>query len=133
MTVFFFHRARAGTVIGLCANLTCVLAILLQPYMPETSRILKLQLNAPDSVFAIQSQLPFIKKLLPAGHKIGKPAPLFKKIENIQLDELKAKYGGSQSDTKPSDPQVILALEKTIAAQVFLFNVVFEIKILLMI
>lgn len=87
--------------------------------MPETSRILKLQLNAPESVFAIQSQLPFIKKLLPAGHKIGKPAPLFKKIENIQLDELKAKYGGSQSDTK-LDPTLILSLEKTIAAQVFL-------------
>lgn len=43
------------------------------------------------------------------GHKIGKPAPLFAKIEQAQLDELKKKYGGSQaennakkSDSKPA-------------------------------
>lgn len=30
------------------------------------------------------------------GHKIGKPSPLFSKIEQSRLDELRAKYGGQQ-------------------------------------
>lgn len=34
---------------------------------------------------------------LNAGHKIGKPEPLFTKIEQERLDELKKRYGGSQS------------------------------------
>lgn len=34
--------------------------------------------------------------LLKAGHKINKPAPLFTKIEQSVIDELKKKYGGVQ-------------------------------------
>lgn len=42
--------------------------------------------------------------LLKAGHKIGKPSPLFTKIEQTQIDELKKKYAGVQqpSSTKTS-------------------------------
>lgn len=41
---------------------------------------------------------------LKSGHKIGKPAPLFTKIEQQRLDELKKKYGGSQAGSKDSTP-----------------------------
>lgn len=34
--------------------------------------------------------------LLKPGHKINKPIPLFTKIEQARVDELKAKYGGTQ-------------------------------------
>lgn len=34
--------------------------------------------------------------LLKSGHKINKPIPLFTKIEQTRVDELKAKYGGTQ-------------------------------------
>lgn len=37
-----------------------------------------------------------MKLLLKAGHKIGKPVPLFAKIEPTTIDELKSKYGGVQ-------------------------------------
>lgn len=39
---------------------------------------------------------PALQLYLQAGHKIGKPVPLFAKIEQARLDELKKKYGGSQ-------------------------------------
>lgn len=32
---------------------------------------------------------------LEPGHKIGKPAPLFTKIEQDRLNELKKRYGGA--------------------------------------
>lgn len=41
---------------------------------------------------------------LKTGHKIGKPAPLFTKIEQQRLDELKKKYGGNQAGSKDSTP-----------------------------
>lgn len=37
---------------------------------------------------------------LKAGHQIGKPVPLFTKIDQQRLDELKKKYGGVQDDAK---------------------------------
>lgn len=38
---------------------------------------------------------------LEAGHKIGKPSPLFAKIEAARLEELKQKYGGQQDAPAP--------------------------------
>ena len=64
-----FPRARAGTVIGICCNIACLLAILLKPYMPVTADILKEQLQAPDDVWII---VPEFTVLLPSGHKLGK-------------------------------------------------------------
>lgn len=45
-----------------------------------------------------------MSKLLKEGHKIGKPSPLFTKIEQTLIDELKQKYAGVQQQpaTKPS-------------------------------
>lgn len=43
-----------------------------------------------------------MKLLLKAGHKIGKPVPLFAKIEPATIDQLKAKYGGVQGGEKPA-------------------------------
>lgn len=34
--------------------------------------------------------------MLPPGHKIGKPTPLFNKIEQSKIDELKKKFAGKQ-------------------------------------
>lgn len=39
---------------------------------------------------------PQMSLLLKSGHKINKPIPLFTKIEQTRVDELKAKYGGVQ-------------------------------------
>jgi len=64
-----FPRAQAGTVIGICCNIACLLAILLKPYMPATADILKEQLQAPDDVWVM---VPEFTILLPSGHTLGK-------------------------------------------------------------
>lgn len=66
---FVFFRARAGTVIGVCCNIACLLAVLLKPYMPVTADTLKGQLQAPDDVWVI---IPEFTVLLPSGHRLGK-------------------------------------------------------------
>lgn len=63
------YRVRAGTIIGLSCNIACLLAILLKPYMPETSRMMADQVQAPNNAFVITEN---VTKLLPTGHRIGK-------------------------------------------------------------
>lgn len=88
------EKRRAGAVIGLSCNIACLLATLIYPFMPETSRILLNQLNSVRII--INADKPQMRLLLPAGHQIGKPAPLFVKIEQQLIDELKVKYAGAQ-------------------------------------
>lgn len=61
---------------------------------------------------------PIATLLLPPGHKIGKPAPLFAKLEQAFIDELKGKYGGSQ-EVKPAESQKtnVAELEAAVQAQ----------------
>lgn len=54
-----------------------------------------------------------------AGHKIGKPSPLFAKIEASRLEELKQKYGGQQEVVAVPEQQYKSAadIEKAIQLQ----------------
>ncbi|XP_055687754.1 methionine--tRNA ligase, cytoplasmic [Lutzomyia longipalpis] len=120
------QKSRAGTVIGLCANITVLLATLIFPFMPDTARKIYKQANV-NGGFINPSDLT-IKMMLKPGHKIGKPEPLFAKIDPARIEELKLKYGGQQfGNEKPeklqkaADPQPsnlsIGDLEKAIAEQ----------------
>ena len=64
----FFFRLRAGTVIGLADNVSCLLSVLLEPYMPETSSIIQAQLNTPKTVNVTTDTLVCWLK---EGHQIG--------------------------------------------------------------
>lgn len=61
--------------------------------------------------------------LLKTGHIIGKPAPIFTKIEQSEIDVFKKKYAGEQTDNKCSKPaetkasKTVEELEKTIEEQ----------------
>lgn len=69
--IFFknLFRIRAGTVIGLSCNLVCLLAVMLQPYMPQTVDIIGKQLNVDVSTFLLND---FVTIFLHPGHTIGK-------------------------------------------------------------
>lgn len=98
------QKTRAGSIIGLACNLSCLLANLLFPYMPDTARNLFKQLNIPQG--HINPLKPQLSLLLSAGHKIGVPSPLFAKIEPARAEELKKRYGGVQQTTeKPAAKQ----------------------------
>ena len=44
-TNLFLFRARAGSVLGLAANVVCVLSVMIQPYMPKVSQQIQDQLQ----------------------------------------------------------------------------------------
>ena len=67
--LFVHCRKRAGTVVSMSVNVSCLLSVLLQPYMPSVSGTIQQQLNAPADVNTIT---PTFICRLPAGHKIGK-------------------------------------------------------------
>lgn len=116
-------KLRAGTVVGVCANLSSLLATLLQPYMPDTSSKLKSQLNCED--FVLNPDNIEIINLLPTGHKIGDPQPLFTKIEPELIEEYRKKFAGSQESRKSPPKEVkvpqcngdVGTLEEAIAKQ----------------
>ncbi|CAH1408079.1 unnamed protein product [Nezara viridula] len=92
------EKSRAGTIVGVACNMVCLLTSLLQPYMPDTVKTLSQQLNLPIESFSIEADfIPY----LDAGHKIGKPFPLFTKIEPAVAESLKAKYAGRQKSGSP--------------------------------
>lgn len=102
-------RVRAGTVIGLCANIICQLSIMLLPYMPVSSGQLQEQLNVvPGEVNHLEPAL--VCRLQP-GHRIGKPKPLFEKIEQSKIDELRKRYAGQQAP--PAAPAAVAAAAPT--------------------
>uniref|UniRef100_A0A182IYF9 Methionine--tRNA ligase, cytoplasmic n=1 Tax=Anopheles atroparvus TaxID=41427 RepID=A0A182IYF9_ANOAO len=89
------QKARAGTVIGMCCNFACLLATLIFPFMPTTARNLYDQLNVRGGFINSET-------LLPSGHRIGKPAILFTKIEDSRIEELKKHYAGQQQEKDKS-------------------------------
>ncbi|KAI4467948.1 methionine--trna ligase [Holotrichia oblita] len=111
------QKERAATIIGVCCNMTYLLATLLYPYMPEASRTIKEQLNVTKLPVIVPSN-PVISNLLQSGHKIGKPAPLFTKIEQDRLEELKHKFAGKQTiNSSNTEVLDVHHLEKAIEKQ----------------
>ncbi|XP_041371922.1 methionine--tRNA ligase, cytoplasmic-like [Gigantopelta aegis] len=91
------ERARAGSVVSLSGNISQLLSVLLQPYMPDTSAMIQTQLNSPTDCNVIHDK--FICVLKP-GHSIGKPSPLFEKIEASTMSDLKSRFAG-KGDPEP--------------------------------
>ncbi|XP_064594785.1 methionine--tRNA ligase, cytoplasmic-like isoform X2 [Liolophura sinensis] len=85
------EKSRAGTVVSLASNISALLSVLLRPYMPSVSVTIQEQLQLPDEAVIICDQ--FVCQL-PPGHKIGKPSPLFQKIETATITELKKRFAG---------------------------------------
>ena len=79
-------KSRAGTVVGLSANLACLLSVLVQPYLPALSAKLQSQLAAPSSVNVIPEEFHM---LLAPGHKIGTPSPLVEEIKPATIAQPK--------------------------------------------
>jgi len=82
-------KERCGTVMALAANLAALLGAILEPYMPSFTEKLFKQLNInhlliPDT---------FSLDLVPAGHKIGVPLPIFRKLEDAELKQWRETFG----------------------------------------
>lgn len=88
------HRERCAEVILNGVNLVYVLSVLFHPFMPSTSTDMLTQLNAP----ARSLPQEFSIDILP-GHKVGKAAHLFKRIDNPEEQEAawQRQFGGHDS------------------------------------
>merc|ERR1712071_323465 len=113
-------KIRAGTVIGLCANVICQLSVMLQPFMPKVSKQLQEQLNVGEDINRLVDDFGC---RLATGHKVGVPAPLFQKIEQSLVDELKKRFAGTQKEQeqeqapKSTAQDTVESLTKKVAQQ----------------
>ncbi|EMD31310.1 hypothetical protein CERSUDRAFT_119865 [Gelatoporia subvermispora B] len=87
---------RCAQVVARALNLIYVLSALVHPFMPSTSAAILEQLNAPER--AVPTVLA--NDLL-AGHHIGTPEHLFKRIDEKMADVWREKFGGAPATATP--------------------------------
>ncbi|EPQ30122.1 uncharacterized protein PFL1_02239 [Pseudozyma flocculosa PF-1] len=95
-TLFTERREQCDEVMLVTLNVIWLLSVLIHPFMPETCDSILKQLDAPPR--AVPDDGRFQLDLLP-GHRIGKAAHLFKRIDEAEEDVWRAQFGGS-SDAK---------------------------------
>ncbi len=86
-------KERAGTVLNVLANQVKDIAILAEPYLPNSGRSIFKQLNMKES----EIQWKNLGKPLKAGQKIGKPEIVFRKMELKEAEKPK-----TEEKAKPS-------------------------------
>ena len=91
---------RCAQVVSRALNLIYVLSALVHPFMPSTEAAMLAQLNAPPRAVPAA----FAHDLL-AGHAIGTPEHLFKRIDEKMADVWRDKFGG----LKPKESEAPLA------------------------
>lgn len=90
---------RCAQVVSRAINLIYVLTALISPFMPATAESILRQLNAPERIVPEV----FSSDIL-AGHTIGKPEHLFKKIDETMVDVWRSKFGGNESSAAAETP-----------------------------
>ncbi|KAJ7364141.1 tRNA synthetases class I (M)-domain-containing protein [Mycena albidolilacea] len=119
------NPVRCGQVLSRAVNLIYVLSTLIYPFMPATSDAILAQINAPARAVPDVLSTDIL-----AGHTIGKPEHLFKKIEENMAETFRLKFGGNepQPQAAAADPlqaapplskrQAAAAAKKAAAAKV---------------
>ncbi|KAL3233394.1 Methionine--tRNA ligase, cytoplasmic [Nakaseomyces bracarensis] len=82
---------KSDAVVGVGLNIIYAVASLIYPFMPETSETINRMLNAP----ALKIDEEFHIAIL-GGHNINKAEYLFQRIDEKNIDQWRAKYGGQQ-------------------------------------
>ncbi|CAG8118211.1 unnamed protein product [Penicillium olsonii] len=110
---------RAAAVVGTVLNLIHLLSAVFTPYMPASSKSILEQLNAPLLYIPHGDELKdgWKPTSLKAGHKIGKAAYLFTRIDPKKADEWRELFGGSQADRKKKEEEAAKLAAKKAAAK----------------
>lgn len=83
-----------------CIELVRKLAILIQPYLPETSLEIFRQLSLEQQSF---NDFDNKDKEIKSGHKIAQPKVLFKKLEDKEVQKFHEKFSGKQKTDSEKD------------------------------
>ncbi|KAI3909608.1 hypothetical protein MKW98_014025 [Papaver atlanticum] len=99
--------ASCAVVMRTSVGLVYILATLLEPFMPSISVEVVKQLNLPGeiplSLSDANGDIDRAKRpweIVPSGHKIGTPKPLFKELKDEEVKFFREKFAGSQADRK---------------------------------
>ena len=90
-------KKRCATVINVCCNLVRNLAILVEPFLPNTSAEMFRQLNLNSGEKSIDYKMHLD---IDPGHKINEPKGIFRKLEDKEIDGLKKKFCGKGKNVK---------------------------------
>ncbi|KAB2623126.1 methionine--tRNA ligase [Pyrus ussuriensis x Pyrus communis] len=117
-------QPRCAIVMRTSVGLVHLLACLLEPFMPSFSLEVFKQLNLPSETHLSlcddegdidRARRPW--EIVPIGHKIGKPEPLFKELKDEEVEFWRQKFAGSQADRKEREEaeaaKVAAQLKKT--------------------
>lgn len=122
-------RERGATVTAIAANIVALVAIILEPYMPQTSANIKEFLSNPPQV----KQLPqAFTQFLPAGHSIKEPKPLITQLDDETIQRLVKQFAGQDSEKEKAqkkvevDPAEVSRLQALVEAQVRGSDVFFD-------
>ena len=90
-------------VVNVSVNLVYLLSLLLQPFMPAVSDSIGLQLNYVVRPGDLRQDVDAFKLVIAPGHVIGSPSPLFRKLEDREVVEYRARFGGVESRKQGAD------------------------------
>ncbi|XP_073133422.1 probable methionine--tRNA ligase [Henckelia pumila] len=98
-------RPSCSVVMKTAAGLVYLLACLLEPFIPSFSLEVLKQLNLPlEGQVSLSDEKGDIGKIkrpweiLPTGHRIGTPAPLFRELKDEEVEFYREKFSGSQAE-----------------------------------
>ncbi|KZO96607.1 methionyl-tRNA synthetase [Calocera viscosa TUFC12733] len=111
-TLFNTKPERCAEVILRAVNLIYGLSALIYPFMPAISATILEQLNAPPRTVPTELSID----VLP-GHHIGKPAPLFKLIDEKKAEEWRHMFGGVHDAVKAAEAENPVSKRKAAAAK----------------
>ena len=96
------NPALAASVVGTVLNLIYLCSAIFEPYLPATCVSIREQLASPFLLIPSEEDIEHGWKpnYLTAGHKIGKAAYLFTKIDEKKADEWREMFGGNQAERK---------------------------------
>lgn len=102
--LFKEDKPRCAIVMKTSVGLVHILACLLEPFMPSFSLEVLKQLNLPPDQLSLADENGDIDKakrpwlIIPSGHRIGKPEPLFKELKDEEVESFRKRFAGSQAD-----------------------------------
>ncbi|KAH6778167.1 methionine-tRNA ligase [Perilla frutescens var. hirtella] len=98
-------RPSCSVVMKTSIGLVYLLACLLEPFMPSFSLEVLKQLDFPlETRFSLSDEKCDVEKattpwlILPAGHRIGTPTPLFRELKDDEVEFFRNKFAGSQAE-----------------------------------
>ncbi len=87
------NREEAAQVVRTCINLIRLYAIASTPFIPFTSQKLFDALHIPEADTMSKVSESVKLDALGAGHPFDVPPPLFRKLEDNDIEELRMKFG----------------------------------------